>query len=171
MDDFPDFETVFGSNPNIAYSKTTRESILRHRQILENELFIDRLLKALGIRKGMLTLYALSILVVYESDSKVVPVSRAYPPESNHDLTSLYEHIISSSSPDHYKHSVIYYLVKDLADLINDGPEDFARASYLPGKYKIFVNGIWHLDRLEIEVKHDVLSQVFACQLAPLILL
>jgi len=54
MDNFGDFEAVFGSNSNLAYSKKLRDSILQHRQTLEHELFIDRLLKALGVRKGML---------------------------------------------------------------------------------------------------------------------
>jgi hypothetical protein len=52
MDDFAEFEAVFGSDPHLAYSKGTRDSILQHRQKLEHELFIDRLLKALGVRKG-----------------------------------------------------------------------------------------------------------------------
>lgn len=52
MDDFDDFENVFGSNPNLAYARHARNSILQHRQKLEHELFIDRLLKALDVRKG-----------------------------------------------------------------------------------------------------------------------
>lgn len=54
MDGFDEFEMVFGSNPNVAYDEETRRKILHHRQSLEGELFIDRLLKALGIRKGIL---------------------------------------------------------------------------------------------------------------------
>jgi len=52
MDDSDDFEVVFGSNPNVAYDANTRRKIQHHRQSLENELFIDRLLKALGINEG-----------------------------------------------------------------------------------------------------------------------
>lgn len=52
MDDFDDFEVVFGSSPNAAYEKETQDQISRNRQLLENELFVDRLLKALGIPKG-----------------------------------------------------------------------------------------------------------------------
>ena len=54
MADFYDFTDVFGSNPNIAYDEQSRAKIHHNRQLLENELFIDRLLKALGVRKGML---------------------------------------------------------------------------------------------------------------------
>lgn len=52
MDDLADFEYVFGSNPNLAYDEEIRRKILQNRRILDNELFIDRLLKALGITKG-----------------------------------------------------------------------------------------------------------------------
>lgn len=54
MDDFSDFEAVFGSNSNLAYSRHTRDAILQNRQKLDHELFIDRLLKALSVRKGTL---------------------------------------------------------------------------------------------------------------------
>lgn len=54
MADFNDFSDIFGSNPNIAYDEQARAKIHHNRQLLENELFIDRLLKALGVRKGML---------------------------------------------------------------------------------------------------------------------
>ena len=54
MADFYDFSEVFGSNPNVAYDEQSRAKIHHNRQLLENELFIDRLLKALGVRKGML---------------------------------------------------------------------------------------------------------------------
>ena len=52
MADFYYFEDVFGSNPNLAYDEDARGRIRHHRQSLENELFIDRLLKALGVRKS-----------------------------------------------------------------------------------------------------------------------
>lgn len=53
MDDYDDFEVVFGNNSNIAYEKSTSNEIKQRRRSLENELFIDRLLKALGVQKGM----------------------------------------------------------------------------------------------------------------------
>lgn len=52
MDDFDDFEVVFGSNSNIAYEKAVASGITERRRSLEDELFIDRLLKALGVQKG-----------------------------------------------------------------------------------------------------------------------
>ena len=53
MDDFDDFEVVFGKSSNIAYEKSTAGDIKQRRGHLENDLFIDRLLKALGIQKGV----------------------------------------------------------------------------------------------------------------------
>lgn len=52
MDDSDDFEVVFGNNSNIAYEKPVADDIKQRRRSLENELFIDRLLKALGVQKG-----------------------------------------------------------------------------------------------------------------------
>lgn len=53
MDDSDDFEIVFGKNSNIVYEKPAADVIKQRRRSLENELFIDRLLKALGVQKGI----------------------------------------------------------------------------------------------------------------------
>ncbi|KAK3173446.1 hypothetical protein OEA41_006775 [Lepraria neglecta] len=98
MADFYNFEDVFGSNPNIAYDEDARGRIRHHRQSLENELFIDRLLKALGVRK-------------------------------------------------------------DLSQAKGDSHEQFSKASYLPNKYKTFIDGIWYLDRLKFERALDYLTE------------
>ena len=79
-------------------------------------------------------------------------VSKSYPAESHEDLRYLHEQIISSSSPEHHKHSALYYLLKDLQKYRHQSPRDFANASYLPGKYRTFIDGIWYLDRLECDV-------------------
>lgn len=62
MDDFDDFEVVFGNNSNIAYEKHAAGDIKQRRSSLENELFIDRLLKALGVQKGVC--YTISKLII-----------------------------------------------------------------------------------------------------------
>lgn len=54
MDDFDDFEVVFGNSSNIAYEKSVAGDIKQRRRSFENELFIDRLLKALGVQDGLL---------------------------------------------------------------------------------------------------------------------
>ena len=47
------FETVFGDKRDITYNNQIAEQIVRNRRSLENELFFDRLLHALGLAKGM----------------------------------------------------------------------------------------------------------------------
>ena len=78
MEEVDDFEVVFGNNSNVAYEKPAANDIRQRRRSLENELFIDRLLKALGVLRGVsyissrvysmcqpcLSLYALSFEIV-----------------------------------------------------------------------------------------------------------
>lgn len=52
MGDFEKFEHVFGSKTDNTYHQRTIDDINHNRQALENELFIDRLLRTLGIDKG-----------------------------------------------------------------------------------------------------------------------
>ena len=52
MGDFEPFEAVFGFRPDIAYDHQTVDHVLRNRRALENELFFDMLLKALGVSQG-----------------------------------------------------------------------------------------------------------------------
>ena len=149
MEDFDEFEVVFGSNSNIAYEKIVSVDIKKRRHSLENVLFIDRLLQALGVHDGRSYISNKNrpLLIVVSHI-----VSKIYPAESHEKLRHLHEQIINSSSPDHHKHSALYYLLKDLHKHSHQSPRDFANASYLPGKYRIFIDGIWQLDRLEFDV-------------------
>lgn len=161
MDDFDDFEVVFGSSSNIAYEKHAAGDIKQRRSSLENELFIDRLLKALGVQKGVFYIISKtrSMQIWALLTTLFLLVTESYPAESHHNLKLLHEQIISSSSPDHHKHSALYYLLKDLQKYCHTSPRDFANASYLPGKYRTFIDGIWQLDRFEFEVTiHDPLD-------------
>ena len=55
------FDSIFSFRPDIAYDQQTLDQISKNRQSLENELFIDRLLKALGIEKREMTSVSSSI--------------------------------------------------------------------------------------------------------------
>lgn len=77
--------------------------------------------------------------------------SRAYPPKSNQELRTLYQQIIASTSPNHHKQSLIYYILRDCRNA-GDSAAQFTRECYLPEKYRLFIDGIWHLDRLEFRV-------------------
>jgi len=61
MEDAEEFYAVFGSEPNLAYQEQTVNEISKHRRSLENELFFDRLLKAVGIDQGVLDLRCLKL--------------------------------------------------------------------------------------------------------------
>ncbi|KAL8957853.1 MAG: hypothetical protein Q9193_004978 [Seirophora villosa] len=139
MDDFEVFEELFSFNPIFAYNEQTINRILKCRRSMENELFIDRLLKTLGIEHG----------------------HDLYPPRSNQDLRDLHQHIIDSSSPDHHKQSVLYYILKDVPD-DRDAQQpavDFAKAVFLPERYRIFMDGIWNLDRAHFTKAVDYLTE------------
>ncbi|MCJ1392404.1 hypothetical protein MMC18_005271 [Xylographa bjoerkii] len=135
MDTEEEFDTVFGSEPNLAYHEQTLHDIQKHRRLLENELFFDRLLKAVGIDQA----------------------SKLYPPRSNNDLRILFDRITSSTSPDHQKQSLVYYILRDLPPKKTTA-EAFAESSYLPEKYQVFIDGIWYLDRLKLERALDYLT-------------
>lgn len=147
--DFDQFEAVFGFKSDVAYNQQTIDEIVRHRRALENVLFVDRLLKALGIEKGEFNIYDAFQFAVLTFD---IIASKLYPPQSALDLRNLHGRIISSESPDHHKQSILYYILKELPHSSRHAAEGFAKASYLPEKYKIFIDGIWCMDKFRFEV-------------------
>lgn len=82
----------------------------------------------------------------------IAEVSRLYPPKSGSELRKLHEHIIRSASPDPHKLAVLYYIRKDFPNTGRQAAEKIAKTFHLPGKYKIFVDGLWFLDRAKFEV-------------------
>ena len=53
MFDYEEFNDVFGVGEDIEYDGKAVKKIRDNRAALEGELFIDRLLKALGLSKGI----------------------------------------------------------------------------------------------------------------------
>ena len=49
--DLAEYEAVFGEGPGTAYEPQIIDQVIHNRRILDDELFVDRLLKALGIKK------------------------------------------------------------------------------------------------------------------------
>ena len=148
MGDLGDFHIILGSDPNLTYNTKTIEDIHRHRRSLDNELFFDRLLKAVGIDQGIFGYLNTSTADVL---TKII-ASNLYPPRSNQDLHLLFDEIASSTSPSHHRQSIIYYILKDLAHR-GRSAERYAEECFLPGKYQIFLDGIWYFDRLQFEVR------------------
>ena len=53
MEYLRDFDVGFGSEADLAYHQKTIDQINMNRRLLENELFFDKLLRAIGITQGM----------------------------------------------------------------------------------------------------------------------
>ncbi|OAX85476.1 hypothetical protein ACJ72_00155 [Emergomyces africanus] len=138
MAPWEDFDATFSFKRDSSYDPKTYDQIIANRRALENVLFVDRLLKALNINAA----------------------SRVYPPRSNQALRSLYAQIVSSSSPNHHKQALIYYILRDFRSKSSgDASLQFARLCYLPEKYRLFIDGLWHLDRLEFRRALEYLTQ------------
>jgi hypothetical protein len=78
-------------------------------------------------------------------------VTKVYPPKSNTHLRELFNHIVSSELDIEHKQSLVYYVLKDC----RTAPEasiQFAQRCHLPEKYRLFIEGLWHLDRLDFRV-------------------
>ena len=87
----------------------------------------------------------------------VAEATRLYPPKSGSELRKLHEQIIKSSSPDHHKLAVLYYIRRDFPSSGRQAAEKFTKTFNLPGRYKILVDGLWYLDRSKFEVSPDYL--------------
>ncbi|KZZ97123.1 hypothetical protein AAP_00766 [Ascosphaera apis ARSEF 7405] len=128
MEFWEDFDSLFAFKQKITYPGKLATDIEGNRKALGNTLFIDRLLNALGIEEE----------------------TSLYPPTGNASLRKLHSRIVSSSFPAHEKQSILYYILRDLS--VDDTPSKFAERSFLPENYRLFVDGLWYLDRLEFKV-------------------
>ncbi|KAI5301452.1 hypothetical protein KEM56_001707 [Ascosphaera pollenicola] len=125
MEFWEDFDSAFAFKRNIAYDPQTISQIETTRKTLGNTLFVDRLLTALNIEAA----------------------SSLYPPKGHSGLRELHNQIVSSSFPAREKQSILYYILRDLAE--PNTLSQFAERSFLPDNYRIFVDGLWHLDNLQ----------------------
>ncbi|KAI5282758.1 hypothetical protein KEM52_003604 [Ascosphaera acerosa] len=80
--------------------------------------------------------------------------SRLYPPRDPDGLRELHRQIVASPCPAHQKQSLIYYVLRDLTDQ-PDALARFVERSFLPDNYRLFVDGLWHLDRLHFHVSES----------------
>ncbi|RQM08312.1 hypothetical protein DH86_00003811 [Scytalidium sp. 3C] len=135
---YQDFEQVFAFNPECEYERSLVLGIEAHRKKLEGLLFIDRVLKLLGIKRP----------------------AKIYPPRSNNDIRSLHKAILESGGADHHKISVLYYILLDFDSLTSrrEYSAHFEQSSYLPQKYQIYMQGLWFLDRLNFELALQYLT-------------
>ncbi|EOD51824.1 hypothetical protein UCRNP2_1380 [Neofusicoccum parvum UCRNP2] len=128
MLDINDFEAVFASDAigGDIYPHAVVNAIRGNRRTLGGSLFFDKLLAQLHVKSGYL-----------------------YPPAKNADLRELHERITTAPIADHYKQSLLFYLLKDSSGEGETRAEDFAKAVCLPRKYWVVIEGLWHMDRLQ----------------------
>ena len=64
MEEFEEFSVIFGGDDDLSYDHKTIEKIAKNRRLLDNTLFFDRLLGALGISNGAPTRIDKSCLIL-----------------------------------------------------------------------------------------------------------
>jgi hypothetical protein len=143
-----EFDQTFHFNKDFAYDAKIADQIVANRRALDNQLFVDRLLSLLGVNAGS---YFSAPKWIEAQSTHNNPVQRLYPSRSNSDLRNLYKQIVSSHAPSHHKQAIVYYILKDCR-VGSDASMLFARKCHLPEKYKLFIDGLWQLDRLELRV-------------------
>ncbi|PYH97036.1 hypothetical protein BO71DRAFT_347790 [Aspergillus ellipticus CBS 707.79] len=137
MAPWEEFDSIFYFNKNYTYDGKVIEQIVSSRRALENRLFADRLLGLIGVKA----------------------VTQLYPPRSNSDLRTLVSHIVSSPLDIHHKQALIYYILKDCRVANTDPASGFLRRCHLPEKYRLFIEGLWNLDRLEFKRAIEYLTE------------
>ncbi|GES63396.1 nuclear pore complex assembly-domain-containing protein [Aspergillus terreus] len=136
MASWDDFNSIFSFNKTYSYDGRVIDHILSNRRALENQLFVDRLLGLAGVK----------------------PVTKLYPPRSNADLRTLVQEIVSSPLDIHHKQALIYYILKDCR-AHSESATLFSRRCHLPEKYRLFIEGLWNLDRLEFRRAIEYLTE------------
>ncbi|KAK2590569.1 hypothetical protein QQS21_011751 [Conoideocrella luteorostrata] len=146
MFDYTNLHDVFPKDVQIPYDRKLQQEIEAHRKHADGILFIDRVLKALGIQKG-----------------------KVYPPKTDNALRQLHQQICEAGMSMHHKFSLLYYILLDFDDLSNDifVSERFSTLSSMPANYQLFMKGLWYMDRQEYPraleyVAHPSLDPDFA---------
>lgn len=79
-------------------------------------------------------------------------MNKVYPPKTSADLRSLFTHIVSSELDIHHKQALIYYILRDCRSA-PEAAAQFASTFHLPEKYRLFIEALWNMDRLEFRVR------------------
>ena len=152
MYDWTSFDTVFERASKWTYEQPTLHTLLRNRQNMDGVLFFDRICESLGLKQGKVVI-AMAMFQLADIDLAV----RLFPPKSNPDLRKLFDTVVNASAPDHQKHAIIYYILKDCKPLPDHG-ETFAQNIYLPRRYKLFISGLHKLDQCQTKQALELLT-------------
>ncbi|KHN97211.1 uncharacterized protein MAM_04808 [Metarhizium album ARSEF 1941] len=146
MFNYSNFEHVFPPETKLPYDRRLQHDIEAHRKTADGLLFIDRVMRALGISKA-----------------------KVYPPKTENALRQLHQQICEAGMSLHHKFSLLYYVLLDFDDASKDifASESFASLSGMPANYQLFMKGLWHMDRGEYSsaieyVAHPSLDADFA---------
>lgn len=158
MNDYTRLEKVFKPEWVSPYSDAQFLSdIAVMRKEFNGTLFIDRVLKT--FMPGTYHPASPNSNELY-ADCCVFPASQ-YPPEDKPALKKFHAQVCSSdlmSVP--HKLSVFYYILLDFDDLQTPGrtnyAENFAFNFAVPEKYRIFMKGLWLMDRREFSVRPPI---------------
>lgn len=151
MYDWTNFDAVFEKASKWTYEQSTLNTISRNRQNMEGVLFFDRIWASLGLKQCEMVLDTVQMWLIIRAAAKL------FPSKTNQDLRKLFETIVHASAPDHQKHSLIYYILKDCKPLTDHG-ETFARRVYLPRKYKVLISGLHDLDQGQAKQAVELLT-------------
>ncbi|RDA93739.1 hypothetical protein CP533_0224 [Ophiocordyceps camponoti-saundersi (nom. inval.)] len=159
-----EYDDVFPAKLKFPYDRALQNEIEHHRKAQGGILFIDRVMKALGVIKGLpsgmnpsLTLQLMELQ------------GRLYPPKSENTLRQLHQLICETTMSVQQKQSLLYYIMLDF-DTVGSQPsgsEKFAADAGMPVNYRIFMKGLWHMDRERYQealgfVTHPSLTPDFA---------
>ncbi len=149
--DYRQFQQVFPAESHLPYDRKAQQDIEAHRKKLDGVLFIDRVLRALGISKGKWQENERCNGI----ESNRSSTAKLYPPKTENALKQLHQTVCEASMSTHHKLSLLYYILLDF-DAASSPPsvaEAFAVASGIPQSYKFFMDGLWYLDRLNFSVR------------------
>ncbi|KAF2870964.1 nuclear pore complex assembly-domain-containing protein [Massariosphaeria phaeospora] len=130
MLDIEEYKAVFPAG--VGYTSGLIESIEWSKNELGGTLFFMRLLEVLKLKEfwGL------------------------YPPKSGNQLRELHQQIVDAEISLHSKHSLLFYLLKDLSPSHHNESElaaAFAGKVHLENRYWTFIEGLWSMDHLDFE--------------------
>ncbi|KAH7159623.1 nuclear pore complex assembly-domain-containing protein [Dactylonectria estremocensis] len=130
MFNYTNLHDVFPADSPNPYDRKLQHEIDNCRKSFDGVLFIDRVLRAVGITKA-----------------------KVYPPKTDNALKQLHQQICEASMSMHYKYSLFYYVLLDFDEAAGRQgvSETFVEASGMPKKYQIFMKGLWHMDKQDFE--------------------
>ncbi|KFA70617.1 hypothetical protein S40285_04703 [Stachybotrys chlorohalonatus IBT 40285] len=139
MASLEDYQAVFSPKLQWPYDRKAIQGIESHRTTYEGYLFVDRVLRALGILKG-----------------------KTYPPKTDNALQQLHQQICEANMTMHHKLSIFYYVLLDF-DAANpkhspSPSESFASKYGMPQSYQTFMLGLWYMDKSEFDTALEYIA-------------